>query len=192
MISRAAERKRRLEATFEAGAAERRNRPTGLIVAAVVLLLLAFIYLTYASTQRREAAVGLAAARASLQSLVDLEAEIEAFQDDAAQSELRRRYSPLMSRIRSRLETLARNVGLDDPLPQLGQISGERRLGLDSPLLLRTISATIPEGDPELVLEWIQVATERIDGLFVSGVSLSPVAGGWRITVQLSRWEIDQ
>jgi len=192
MISRAAERKRRLEAAFEAGAAERRNRPTGLVVVAAVCLLLAFVYLVYAAAQRREAAASLQGAEASYQELVDLRARIEAYQDDETQRALRRRYAPLMSTIRSRLEELARETGFTDTLPQLGQISAERRLGLDSPLLLRTITATIVEGDPEVALEWIQAATDRVTGLFVSGLTLSPVQGGWRITVQLSRWELDQ
>lgn len=192
MISRAADRKRRLEAAFEASVAERRNRPTGLIIVAALVLLAAFIYLLYAGAQRRDAAQTLVAAEAAHQELIDLEARIEAYQDDEAQRALRRRYAPVMSTIRSRLESLARESGFTDTLPQLGQISSERRLGLDSPLLLRTITATIVEGDPQIALDWIQTATDRVNGLFVSGLTLSPVQGGWRITVQLSRWEIDR
>lgn len=192
MIPRAADRKRRLEASFEAGLAERRNRPTGLVAFAVLLLLAALLYLMFTTSARRAAASATRSAESSLQQLVNLGAQIDAYKDNDAQTELRRRYTPIMSTIRSRLERLAQDVGMTDQPPVLGQISAERRLGLDSPLLLRTIDATIAEGDPDLVLQWMQAATDEIDGLFVNGISLNPVTNGWRITVQLSRWEIDQ
>ena len=192
MIPRATERKRRLEAAFDAGSAERRNRPTGLIVLAVVLLVAAVAFWVFTLAQRQSSQSRYRAAQASMQSLVDLQAEIELFQNNDAQRELRRRYAPVMRTIRSRLETLARRAGVTDPLPQLGQISSERRLGLDSKLLLRTIDATIAEGDHANVLEWLQSATTEIDGLFVSGISLTPVQTGWRMNIKLSRWEIDQ
>lgn len=192
MIPRAVERKRRLEATFDAGTAERRNRPTNLIVAAAVFLTLAVVFLSLSYAHRSEARGRLLAAEATMQELVDIRARVEAYQNDDTQRALERRYRPVMRSIRSRLESIARKSGLGDTLPQLGQISDERRLGLDSPLLLRTIDATINGGDHDAVLEWIQTATDEVDGLFVTGVSLTPMQTGWRMTIKLSRWEKDQ
>ena len=191
MISPAAERKRRLEASYEAGAAERRNRPSGLVALTLVLLLLASIYAIYASSQLASARNGLRGAERSMQALVDLRGQIENYQDSESQRQLRVAYAPRMRNIRSRLEKLARDVGMGDALPQLGQISDQRKLGLDSPLLLRTIDATILEGNTDNALEWIQAATEDVDGLFVNGITLNPSADGRRMTIKLSRWEIE-
>jgi len=191
MIPRAAERKRRLEASYEAAAAERRNKPTRLVVIAVLLLLAALVYLALAAARRAEAAANLDGAERAMQRLVNINAEIEAYQDNDAQRALRRQFAPRMRSIRSTLGRIARDLGMEDP-PQLGQITDERRLGLDSKLLLRTIDATLTEEDTDLALRWIQQATEEVDGLFVSGMTLNPGPDAWRVTVQLSRWEIDQ
>ncbi len=84
-----------------------------------------------------------------MQALVDLRGQIEEYQDSDSQRELRQAYAPRMRNIRSRLEKIARDVGMGDSLPQLGQISDQRKLGLDSPLLLRTIDATVTEGNTD-------------------------------------------
>lgn len=191
MITPSAERKRRLEASYEARAAERRNRPTGLVALTLVLLVLAAVYAIYASSQLAGARNSLRGAQRSMQTLVNLRGQIEDYRDSESQRQLRRAYAPRMRNIRSRLEKLARDVGMGDSLPQLGQISDQRKLGLDSPLLLRTIDATVLEGNTDNALEWIQAATEDVDGLFVNGITLNPSADGWRMTIKLSRWEIE-
>lgn len=191
MIPRAAERKRRLEASYEAAAAERRNRPTRLVVIAAILLLAALIYLALAASRRAQAADNLRGAENAMQRLVDIRAEIEAYQDNDAQLALRQQFAPRMRSIRSTLGRIATELGMEEP-PQLGQITDERRLGLDSKLLLRTIDVTLTEADTDLALLWIQQATQDVEGLFVSGVTLNPGPDAWRVTVKLSRWEIDQ
>ena len=192
MISRAADKKRRLEASVEAVAAERRNRPMGLIAIAAVVLIGATIFAVYASSQRAKARGDMNRARYTVQQLANLQAQIDAYQDSDAQRNLRRQLAPTMRNIRSRLEQIARTIGMDDGALQLGQISDRRALGLDSPLLLRTIDATISGGDVELTLEWMQAVTDQVDGLFVSGVTLNPSSDGWHVNVRLSRWEIEQ
>ncbi len=192
MSSRTADRKRRLEASVEAVAVERRNRPTGLVALAVALLIGATIFAVYASTQRARAKADMRGAQNTMQRLVNMRAEIEAYQDSDAQKALRQQFSPRMRNIRSRLEQVASSVGLEARTLQLGQISDRRQLGLDSPLLLRTIEATLSDGDVDLALDWIQAVTNEIDGLFVSGVTLTPASDGWRVNVRLSRWEIEQ
>jgi len=191
MIPRAAERKRRLEASYEAAAAERRNRPTRLVVIAALLLLAALVYLALAASRRAEAAGNLRGAESAMQRLVNIRAEIEAYQDNDAQRALRQQFAPRMRSIRSTLDRIATELGMEEP-PQLGQITDERRLGLDSKLLLRTIDVTLTEADTDLALQWIQQATQDVEGLFVSGVTLNPGPDAWRVTVKLSRWEIDQ
>lgn len=191
MIPRAAERKRRLEASYEAAAAERRNRPTRLVVIAAILLLAALVYLAFAASRRAQAADNLRGAENAMQRLVDIRAEIEAYQDNDAQLALRQQFAPRMRSIRSTLGRIATELGMEEP-PQLGQITDERRLGLDSKLLLRTIDVTLTEADTDLALLWIQQATQDVEGLFVSGVTLNPGPDAWRVTVKLSRWEIDQ
>jgi len=191
MIPRAAERKRRLEASYEAAAAERCNRPTRLVVIAALLLLAALVYLALAASRRAEAADNLEGAESAMQRLVNIRAEIEAYQDNDAQRALRQQFAPRMRSIRSTLGRIANELGMEEP-PQLGQITDERRLGLDSKLLLRTIDVTLTEADTDLALQWIQQATRDVEGLFVSGVTLNPGPDAWRVTVKLSRWEIDQ
>jgi len=192
MISRSADRKRRLEASFEAVAAERRNRPTGLIAIAAALLIVAAAFAVYASTQRARARADMAREQYTMQRLVNLQAQIEAYRDSDAQRNLQRQFAPTMRNIRSRLEQVSRTIGMEDGGLQLGQISDRRALGLDSPLLLRTIEATINGGDIEYTLEWMQAVTDQVDGLFVSGVTLNPSSDGWHVNVRLSRWEIEQ
>lgn len=192
MITRAADKKRRLEASFEAVAAERRNRPTGLIAIAAALLIFAAAFAVYASTQRSRARADMAREQYTMQRLLNLQAQIAAYRDSDAQKNLQRQFAPTMRNIRSRLEQVARSIGMEDGALQLGQISDRRALGLDSTLLLRTIEATINGGDIELTLEWMQAVTDQVDGLFVSGVTLNPSSDGWLVNVRLSRWEIEQ
>lgn len=192
MSARAAERKRRLEASVEAVAAERRNRPTALIAVSVALLLGAIVFAVFASSARARARDDMRIAQNTLQRLENVRAEIVAYKNSDAQRALKQQYAPMMRNIRSRLEQVAQRQGLPQRALQLGQISDQRKLGLDSPLLLRTIDATIAEGEVEQTLEWIQAVTDEIDGLFVSGVTLNPSTDGWRLNIRLSRWEIEQ
>ncbi len=192
MISRTADRKRRLEASVEAVAAERRNRPVALVAVAAAVLIAASAFAIYASSQRAKARSGMRGAEYTMQRLVNLREEIDAYQNSDAQRELQRQYAPMMRNIRSRLEHIADSLNIEKRALQLGQISDRRMLGLDSPLLLRTIEATINEGEIEQTLEWMQAVTDQIDGIFVSGVTLNPAADGWRVNVRFSRWEIEQ
>ncbi len=192
MISRTADRKRRLEASVEAVAAERRNRPVALVAVAAAILIASAAFALYASTQRARARAGMVSSQYTMQRLVNLREEIDAYQNSDAQRELQRQYAPMMRNIRSRLEHIADSLNIEKRALQLGQISDRRMLGLDSPLLLRTIEATINEGEIEQTLEWMQAVTDQIDGIFVSGVTLNPSSEGWRVNVRFSRWEIEQ
>lgn len=180
-----AQRQIRLRAL--ATAAERRNKPTALIVIAALLLLVAigfagFEYVSALSARGELATRARAAARVT--AIADRIRELE--QDEGVQN-LQQRYRA-DPQLLGKLSSVAPQLGMENP-PSIRESSSRIPLGGDSPLAARIVTVTMNNVSIGQGMDWIDAALEKTDGLFVSRAELNPTPGGWTITVDLTRWE---
>jgi len=163
-----------LELAAISASAERRNQPRLLILLAGALIVIAAIY---AFSGFGAARAAHDRARAQAVSAAQIDRLIERYTnltESGAEGALVERF-PVNNRVRSTLESSAEFYGLDTPTLSLRR----DRVGLDYPLQRQIVTAQLSDAPLEPALKWINNALNTIDGLFISGVEISPTPRGW-------------
>jgi hypothetical protein len=194
----------RLDAAMAASAAERANRPRGLIVAGAVLLVLSVGYLLYTLTQRGAAQASVFSAQRSLDEIQRLAGLI-----DAESAAMAARGTAPDNAMVSKLEGLVMQAGLnpagstisEEPSGPVGQ-TGMRQ---------RKYKARYTNQDPAAILRWLELtqSSPLTAGLEITRLRLTPAGpgptapglpgavtnpgpadkAGWNIDVDFARWE---
>lgn len=176
-----------LEAASLAAAAERRNRPVALLLAALALLAVAVVYAVIGGVSAAGAGAQLDLAVKQRSALLEKNAHIEQLRADPSRSVDADRYRP-EEQYRTKLQAINDQIGLATP-PTLGSMR-DRRFDANSPFVRKELDVTISAASPEQGLRWLELAGEQIDGLHVIGLELRPETNGWTFRVRLARWEV--
>lgn len=182
----------RYELSQRAAASTRASKPTAPLVVGALALLVGVAALLWASMKRADAIDRLESQRRRLEQVASIEQRLAAI-------ETRRRqgatgvHAPLTDLL-SRLERAAADAGITR-LNFPTENSSDQQGVID-----HRLTYTIRNESLEDVLEWINIATQRIPGLEVYDVRLviSPAGRGsdtsnsWIVTVTLARWERPQ
>lgn len=170
-----------------AGASERANRPTAMVVFCAVLLLASA---AFASLSARDAS----AARRAFQTQQDQYAQVQTIaaqmraireqQDAAAQGD--DAYAP-EPRLLSQLQQTASQAGL----ATLGfSVEESREEAPGRPIIRRVVTYRLNGQEIPPVMAWIQEALRSVKGLFITHFSMKPTARGWDIQIKFARWEL--
>ncbi len=187
MMPRDAERRTlsedaRFELAGAAAAAERRNRPTALLVAALLVLAIGAGALVSSLGARASAGRAMRLEQTREEQVVRLAAQFEAIdrqrQDSGADT-----FAPIPD-VLSRIETAARDAGLADR-PPIPRQSSER----SEDLTKRDYAYTMRDASLDKLLKWVELSTQTVPGLRVSSIELRPEQRTWQVTVTFSRWE---
>lgn len=173
----------RYEIASGASASERRNRPTMLVIVPGLLLALAFVLLLVAWGRVSDADNERQRQRSFLQQSQQLSAELIALREFEAgagpQGDVHEPRSLL-----SEIQEIGRNAGLS---VGIGRESRQDRGGADITRL--TIEYTIQHESLERILDWVQRCTDRIAGLRVNEITVTPQQNRWQVRVTFARWE---
>jgi hypothetical protein len=177
----------RLELAMAAAARERRNRPRGLVVGALAVLLIAAIAAGMGIKSQRRAVRSL---RHTLEDQAQVEAmaaEFRALSEQERAAGTQRAGEPIQN-FRSLMETLATQAGMSSR-PSPTELTPDRQ----GSVLVRTWSYEFQEANIKAVLDWLRRATvdpvSRIPGLEVFSLDLKPSGEKWQVTLRLRRWE---
>ncbi len=178
----------RFDLAQRAMAASRRARPTLPLVIGSLALLIGVGVLLYASMARSDSIEDLGRQQRRLDRVVALEQSFAAIETRRQQgaSGVQDPIPDLLSR----LERAAEDAGLEKPsLPR--DVSDEQQGVID-----RRLQYTFRNVELEQLLEWIELATQRVRGLEVNDIRMvvTPSSSqegdtSWVITVTLARWE---
>lgn len=188
MMPRDAERRTlsedaRFELAGSAAAAERRNRPTAILIAALLALAVGVGVLASSLGARASAGRALRLEQTREEQVVRLAAQFEAV-DRQRQNTGADAFAPIPD-VLSRIEAAARDAGLTDRPPIPNQRS-ER-----SEDLTRRDYAYSAMRDASLdkLLKWVELSTQSVPGLHVTAIELRPEQRAWQVIVTFSRWE---
>ncbi len=173
-----------------AAAAQRRNRPTALLVVASVTFVVALIFALYAAGNARKAYKSAQSQAQSLQKIEEGVALLNAISTDTDQHDLLRLYRPA-PRLLTTLENINQTLAIE-PKPDVREQTKRAIIGLDSPIEGRVVTAQFNNVSLQQATQWINEALRRVNGLHVSSVDFRPSARGWIIRVDLTRWELKQ
>jgi hypothetical protein len=171
-----------------AGAAERANRPTAVVVFCAALLLLATIFALWTGRQASaaerayvSAAGQLARAKAAADDIKRITAERAA---GAGQTSVFDPEPRLLSSISNALpadKIQSTEIRFE---PNKEEIPG-------SPLVRQVVTCrSLQKLEIEPVFEWIAAALNAVPGLHITHFSMKPSREGWEITVKFARWEL--
>lgn len=179
----------RLELAVAASAAERRNKPTGLVVGAGVLVLVALVTCIWAFSSRTKA---IAAAEESLRRLQDLQNVVDEITRESASLAARgTQADPLVG---ARLERLATEAGLKN-VPAISDSNSPSLGGLG--MQQKRYTLVLTNQDPAAILRFLKSTQNSplTPGLEISRLSLRPggptadAQPGWNMTADFNRWE---
>ena len=172
----------RFELAGAAAAAERRNRPTVLLVAALLVLAIGAGALVSSLSALGSAGRAMRLEQTREERVVRLAAQFEAVerqrQDSGADT-----FAPIPDLL-SRIEAAARDAGLADRPPIPNQRS-ER----SEDLTRRDYTYTMRDPSLDKILKWVDLSTQAVPGTQVSSIELRPEQRNWQVTVTFSRWE---
>jgi hypothetical protein len=183
----------RFELSLAAMSHERRSRPRGILVIAVVALVGAIVFaglgVSARSAARAEArrAIGDVAA---VQMMAEELGRLDAAERDPGGSGGVRINNP-NPLLLTRMEELARQAGLQTPRqPTERRPSSDQRPGIrvthyhygENP-------NQITHSSLEAMLEWLRLATGEELGMEIMGLNLKPDGNNWKLSVTFRRWE---
>jgi len=174
----------RYELAARASSHERASRPTHLVVFALVLFMAALVTLALAWRASAGAESSLRAAQSSSAEIERLLTRINELEAAAAEQTGDDPYRPIPDLL-TRLTRLAEQVGLENPLA-LPENTSPRVFGSSRRL---AYPYTIRDASLGRVLEWIETAMDRIPGLRVRKLTLTPNQRNWVVQVTLTRYE---
>lgn len=172
----------RYELAGAAAAAERRNRPTALLVAALLVLAIGAGALVSSLSARASAGRAMRLEQTREEQVVRLAAQFDSIERQRQDSGTDT-FAPIPDLL-SRIETAARDAGLSDRPPIPGQRS-ER----SEDLTRRDYTYTMRDASLDRLLRWVELSTQTVPGLQVSSIELRPEQRTWQVTVTFSRWE---
>jgi hypothetical protein len=167
-----------------ASRAEQRNRPRTLVLASMVLLVLGawFAWSGYRSAQ--DASSRARAAQTNAEKTVQAASRLRVIQNDESGDGIQA--SAPMTQLLSTIEGLGPSAGLAKPVPlPQRQTTPVRSLGWNQ------VKATYSIRDASLdaILRWANSIVERVPGMEVHAVTVSPEATEWLVIIVFSRWE---
>ncbi len=171
-----------------AGAAERANRPTAVVLFCAILLLGATIFALWSGRQASaaertyvSAATQLSRARAAADEIKRINA---ARQSGATQTSVFDPEPRLLSSISNALP--ADKIQSTDL-----RFEQNKEEVPGSPLVRQVVTCrSLRKLELDPVLEWTGRALEAVPGLHIIHFSLKPTREGWEITVKFARWEL--
>jgi hypothetical protein len=180
----------RFELSLAALSQERRNRPRGIVIAAIGAVALAVLFAGYGVRAR-------SSARAELRRTLTDQVLVERLSGEWAALEAQERdpragggggRQPIPNLL-TRMEDLAVQAGLERPRqPRVGtpEVRGGVRV---TQYHYGEGSNPITHASLETLLEWLRLAEGEELGMEVVGLSLKPDANNWKMTVTFRRWE---
>lgn len=179
----------RYQLAARADAGTRANRPTHFVAIALVVLFVALLGLLIG--WRADASASNELTRrsremAQITERADRLAELTAQLANAGNAELNRPIPDMLSR----LQNLAREAGLAT-LPDVPRSDNEafdtaRRVNYRYDARSRN---QVRDASLEKLLTWVNLVTERIPGMHVRQISLTPQANAWSMEVTFARYE---
>lgn len=177
-----------LAARAEAGT--RANRPTHLVLLAGVVLIASVLGAAYGYRADRTAAKQLERTSTELALIKDRSERLATLVAETSDPNATDLNGPIPE-IFSRLGNLAREAGLET-IPAVPQTDNEsfanaRRVNYK----YENGRGRVPIRDPSLekMLTWVSLVTERIPGMHVRHISLTPQANSWMMEVTFARFE---
>lgn len=177
-----------LAARAEAGA--RANRPTHLVLIAGLVLVAAVLGAAFGWRADSKAAKALDRGSRELTLINDRAERLATLEAETSDPDTQNLNSPIPE-LFSRLGNLAREAGLET-IPQVPQTDNEsfpdaRRVNYK----YENGRSRNPIRDPSLekMLTWVSLVTERIPGMHVRHLSLTPQANSWMMEVTFARFE---
>jgi len=174
----------RYELAARASARERASRPTHLIALSLVLFMIATVALALGWRANTGAVASLSESRTRSSEVERLLSRIADLQAAEAQQTGDDPFRPIPDLL-TRLTRIAEEVGLENPLA-LPENTSPRVFGSSRRL---AYPYTIRDSSLERVLEWIERSMDRIPGLRVRELTLTPNRRNWVVQVTLSRYE---
>ncbi|MEM0983040.1 MAG: hypothetical protein AAGI17_03715 [Planctomycetota bacterium] len=179
----------RFAAVMASEQAARRNQPRGAIIAGVLVLVAALGFLLVARADHTQASRDLAGARGKLRRVADTLGEIEYFrrlsQQDAPVGDvvIASGESPL-----SQIERLGIQARLEE---SIGIVQARTNVvDEDRGILKATYPYTVNDRSLPNLLEWVRLVTERVEGMEVDGIELTPQRDlRWQMRVTFGRYE---
>lgn len=163
----------------------RRKAPSGIVVLASVLFFVSLGALLLAANSRRQAIEGLGIEAETLAQVQRRAATIAELRAKAALKTDDRTYLP-----RQAVTLQIQNAAAPDLRGSLGTFR-EQPGALKEPgaELRRFIYTNVQHVSAETLLEWVQAATDRVPGLIVERIKLTPQPQHWRMEVEFAGWE---
>ena len=179
----------RYQLAARADAGTRANRPTHLVALALVVLFVALLAALVGWRSDASASNELerrAREMAQISERADRLAQLAAQLANAGDAELNQPIPDMLSR----LQNLAREAGLDT-LPDVPRTDNEafdnaRRVNYRYDARSRN---QVRDASLEKLLTWVNLVTERIPGVHVRQISLTPQANAWSMEVTFARYE---
>lgn len=176
----------RYELAGRANAVERRNRPRGLVVLGVAVMLIGVVSVGVGYMRDRGARSDLARQEDQLGELVGLDATLTTLHNDQEGRGRSDKLDPVPNLL-TQLEELAIDAGLGKPPTPQRRSDRERE---DARLQRIKISySQLRHADPAVLLGWVNDALDLIPGLEVFSISVRPGTNDWTMSVTYSRWE---
>lgn len=175
----------RFELAMTASAQEKRNRPTGLLIGAVLILVACGVFASWsvlsrngARHERKQAVADAAAVERLAKEWQDLASQ----ERDAPQTQGGGRINDLLTR----MERLATEAGLKDR-PQNPQSGSQTTT---SGIVVNEYTYRgVKDASLNALMQWVRQATTQIPGMEVTELILKPDATSWTMDVVFRRWE---
>jgi len=179
----------RYQLAGRAEASTRANRPTHLVAIALVVLAVAVLGVLVGWRSDSSASRELSRRSAELAQInerADRLTELTAQLANTSNAELNRPIPDMLSR----LQNLAREAGLatlpDVPRTDNEAFDNARRVNYRYDARSRN---QVRDASLEKLLTWVNLVTERIPGMHVRQISLTPQANAWSMEVTFARYE---
>lgn len=172
-----------------ADAGARANRPAHLPALGAVALLIALIVLAFAwradasaGKKLRNKAAELVQIRQRADRLATLQTQLTSSPDEDRNRKL--------PDINSRFENLAREAGLENmpgvPNTENRAYEGARQVNYQ---FLSRNRTQLRDPSLEHLINWVDLVTTRVPGMYIQTLSITPQANGWSMEVVFSRFE---
>lgn len=152
----------------------RRNRPRRLVILSGLILLAAGVLAIWGSAQRAAAAAALREARIEQAAVEQL---VPQYQEAAARGEASP-YTPVTDLV-TRMQTYAREAGLDNPLPSAPTSDAPRGDITETTIRINNIQ----NQRLEPVMRWLARVTGEIPGVEINQLEITPNDRGWNVNV---------
>ena len=175
-----------------AQATARRNKPRWMVQLATLTLAIAGIVLIIGIGAQGKAKAQAQRETRSMQEIRDAIDELDvlsATQDDGGPTLI----GDFLPNLLSTMETLARRAGIEDRLPTPRESTSDTAPGA----VAKRYDYTLTSVHLDRLLEFVQLATERIDAMQVYSLRLRITRGrqqdgAWELNVVFQRWERDE